>query len=233
MCSCSREGCEWGCSSCVCVLAASCPATSCNMRLAAEIVPAFIGANFSVLFLYIRVHEAAIACVAPYDSEPGLQRMRMTRPNPYPAHAILQEGENLTALLVWIDKEPLKGSVLFVVRPLRSGPHCTTTRGVCEVQCTSTWPQKLPLLSYAVDMMSSWSQQWSPWPSWHVVTWQRAHLPPAGAGCAGDYCAVPRRGVRACGRRDLQPCAGDRARVAGHVARPDAGVHGRAVRSPR
>ena len=29
-----------------------------------------------------------------------------------------QEGENLTALLVWIDKEPLKGSVLFVVPPL-------------------------------------------------------------------------------------------------------------------
>ena len=37
--------------------------------------------------------------------------------------ACSQEGENLTALLVWIDKEPLKGSVLFVVRPLRICPH--------------------------------------------------------------------------------------------------------------
>ena len=31
--------------------------------------------------------------------------------------ARLQEGDNLTALLVWIDKEPLQGSVLFVARP--------------------------------------------------------------------------------------------------------------------
>lgn len=41
--------------------------------------------------------------------------------------ACLQEGENLTALLVWIDKEPLKGSVLFVVRPLHSCPHSTAS----------------------------------------------------------------------------------------------------------
>ena len=49
-----------------------------------------------------------------------------------------QEGENLTALLVWIDKEPLKGSVLFVVRPLHTLSHSTTNRSISGVQCAST-----------------------------------------------------------------------------------------------
>ena len=43
--------------------------------------------------------------------------MRIRQSTPATRRARSQEGDNLTALLVWIDKEPLQGSVLFVARP--------------------------------------------------------------------------------------------------------------------